>query len=118
MMGSCWVGASVATLQDLVLPRMRATAGATAILGTSMVGLALGPYVAGTVAKASGSLVTGIAALYVVPPITLFVLWWASSPDRRSRGDPRGARRRRSHLGALTTAQAIRSPLLPLGSVL
>ena len=71
MMGSCWVGASVATLQDLVLPRMRATAGATAILGTSMVGLALGPYVAGTVAKASGSLVTGIAALYVVPPITL-----------------------------------------------
>jgi MFS-type transporter involved in bile tolerance (Atg22 family) len=57
---------------------MRATAGATAILGTSMVGLALGPYVAGTVAKASGSLVTGIAALYVVPPITLLVLWWAS----------------------------------------
>jgi len=76
--GSCWVGASVATLQDLVLPRMRATAGATAILGTSMIGLALGPYVAGTVAKASGSLVTGIAALYVVPPITLFILWWAS----------------------------------------
>lgn len=78
LVGSCWVGAAVATLQDLVLPRMRATAGATAILGTSMVGLALGPYVAGTVAKASGSLASGIAALYVVPPFTLAMLWYAS----------------------------------------
>ncbi len=44
MFASAWVGAAVATLQDLVLPRMRATAGATYILGTTMVGLALGPY--------------------------------------------------------------------------
>jgi len=78
MLGSCWVGAAVATLQDLVLPRMRATAGATYILGTSMVGLALGPYVAGKVAAISGSLATGIAALYVVPPLTLAALWYAS----------------------------------------
>ena len=42
MVASAWVGAAVATLQDLVLPRMRATAGATYILGTTMVGLALG----------------------------------------------------------------------------
>ena len=41
--GSMWVGAAVATLQDVVLPRMRATAGATYVLGTTMVGLALGP---------------------------------------------------------------------------
>ena len=47
MLASAWVGAAVATLQDLVLPRMRATAGATYILGTTMVGLALGPYFAG-----------------------------------------------------------------------
>src|SRR5688572_27020113 len=49
MLASAWVGAAVATLQDLVLPRMRATAGATYVLGTTMVGLALGPYFAGQV---------------------------------------------------------------------
>src|SRR5207237_2534122 len=33
LFGSMWVGAAVATLQDVVLPRMRATAGATYVLG-------------------------------------------------------------------------------------
>lgn len=73
-----WVGAAVATLQDLVLPRMRGTAGATYVLGTSLVGLALGPYYAGKVAAITGSLATGIFALYVVPPFTLIALWIAS----------------------------------------
>ena len=66
-----WVGAAVATLQDLVLPRMRGTAGATYVLGTSLVGLALGPYCAGKVAALTGGLATGIFSLYVVPPFTL-----------------------------------------------
>ncbi|MDT9598308.1 spinster family MFS transporter [Sphingosinicella rhizophila] len=70
-----WVGAAVATLQDLVLPRMRATAGATYILGTTMVGLALGPYFAGKISVLSESLRTGIFALYLMPPITLAALW-------------------------------------------
>ena len=73
-----WVGAAVATLQDLVLPRMRGTAGATYVLGTSLVGLALGPYYAGKVAAITGNLATGIFALYVVPPFTLIALWIAS----------------------------------------
>ena len=73
-----WVGAAVATLQDLVLPRMRGTAGATYVLGTSMVGLALGPYWTGKVAAVTGDLATGIFALYVVPPFTLTALWIAS----------------------------------------
>ena len=73
-----WVGAAVATLQDLVLPRMRGTAGATYVLGTSLVGLALGPYFAGKVAAVTGSLATGIFSLYVVPPFTLAALWYAS----------------------------------------
>jgi MFS family permease len=73
-----WVGAAVATLQDLVLPRMRGTAGATYVLGTSLVGLALGPYCAGKVATITGSLATGILSLYVVPPFTLVALWIAS----------------------------------------
>jgi len=76
--GALWVGAAVATLQDVVLPRMRATAGATYILGTSMVGLALGPYWAGKVAAMTGSLSTGIFALYIVPPLTLIGLWIAA----------------------------------------
>ena len=73
-----WVGAAVATLQDLVLPRMRGTAGATYILGTSLVGLALGPYWAGKVAAMTGDLATGVFALFIVPPFTLIALWIAS----------------------------------------
>jgi len=78
MFASAWVGAAVATLQDLVLPRMRATAGATYILGTTMVGLALGPYYAGKMSVLSGDLATGIFALYVMPPHTLIGLWLGS----------------------------------------
>jgi MFS family permease len=75
MCGAMWVGAAVATLQDLVLPRMRATAGATYILGTTMIGLALGPYVAGKVADLAQSLRAGIFALYLIVPFTLLGLW-------------------------------------------
>ena len=72
---SSWVGAAVATLQDLVLPRMRATAGATYILGTTMVGLALGPYYAGKMSVVASDLGTGIAALFAMAPLTLIALW-------------------------------------------
>jgi hypothetical protein len=78
LFGSMWVGAAVATLQDLVLPRMRATAGATYVLGTTMVGLALGPYFAGKMSVLTGSLSTGIFCLYIVPPFTLLGLWLGS----------------------------------------
>ena len=57
---------------------MRATAGATYILGTTMVGLALGPYYAGKVADVAQSLSAGIFALYAVPPFTLLALWLGS----------------------------------------
>ncbi len=76
--GSAWVGAAVASLQDVVLPRMRATAGATYVLGTTMVGLALGPYAAGKMADVTHSLSAGIFSLYVVPPFTLLALWLGS----------------------------------------
>jgi MFS family permease len=78
LLASCWVGAAVATLQDLVLPRMRGTAGATYILGTTMVGLALGPYFAGKVSVLAADLGTGIAALYLMPPLTVLGLWLVS----------------------------------------
>jgi MFS family permease len=78
LFGSAWVGAAVASLQDVVLPRMRATAGATYVLGTTMVGLALGPYFAGKMADVTHSLSAGIFWLYIVPPFTLLALWHGS----------------------------------------
>jgi MFS family permease len=78
MFASAWVGAAIATLQDLVLPRMRGTAGATYILGTTMVGLALGPYFAGKMSVLTGDLSLGIAALYAMPPLTVLGLWLGS----------------------------------------
>jgi MFS family permease len=78
LFGSAWVGAAVASLQDVVLPRMRATAGATYVLGTTMVGLALGPYAAGKMADVTGSLSAGVFSLYVVTPFTLVALWIAA----------------------------------------
>jgi hypothetical protein len=57
---------------------MRATAGATYILGTTMIGLALGPYYAGKMSVLTGSLPTGIAMLYLMPPLTLLGLWYGS----------------------------------------
>ena len=42
-----WVGVGPATVSDLVLPRMRALAGAFYLLIVSMIGLALGPYSVG-----------------------------------------------------------------------
>jgi MFS family permease len=78
LFGSAWVGAAVASLQDVVLPRMRATAGATYVLGTTMIGLALGPYFAGKMADVTQSLSAGVFWLYVVPPFTLLALWIGS----------------------------------------
>jgi MFS family permease len=78
LFGSAWVGAAVATLQDLVLPRMRATAGATYVLGTTMIGLALGPYFAGKMSVVMHSLAAGIFCLYAIPPFTLLGLWLGS----------------------------------------
>jgi MFS family permease len=75
LFGSMWVGASVASLQDVVLPRMRATAGATFILGTTMVGLALGPFTAGKVAVVTESLSTGILSLFLIAPFSVVALW-------------------------------------------
>ena len=54
---------------------MRATAAATYVLGTTMFGLALGPYFCGKVAAVSGSLQTGVLSLFLMSPLTLIALW-------------------------------------------
>jgi MFS family permease len=54
--GSMWVGVGAATVQDLTLPRMRATASAAYLLVITFIGLALGPYVMGQLSDTLGSL--------------------------------------------------------------
>lgn len=54
MAGSLWIGVGASTVQDLVLPRMRATASAAYLLGITFVGLAMGPYTIGQLSDAFG----------------------------------------------------------------
>ena len=49
---ACWPGIPPSTAADLVMPRMRAVAGAYYILVNTFVGLALGPYVMGQLSDA------------------------------------------------------------------
>ncbi|WP_213982013.1 MFS transporter [Sphingomonas sp. dw_22] len=65
------LGAAAATTQDLVLPRMRGTATAAFFIGTTLLGLALGPYLAGRVSTLTGDLATGVLSLLVTLPVAL-----------------------------------------------
>ena len=73
--GSMYVGIAAATTQDLVLPRMRGAATATYFIGTTLIGLGLGPYFTGAVSKITGSLATGVLALLLMAPVTLTCLF-------------------------------------------
>lgn len=73
------LGAAAATTQDLVLPRMRGTATASFFLATTLVGLALGPYLVGQVSEITGSMRTGVLSLIGVAPIALGLLFYAYS---------------------------------------
>jgi hypothetical protein len=57
---SLWLGPGASTVQDLVLPRMRATASAAYLLVVTFIGLAMGPYTIGRVSVALGDLRTAI----------------------------------------------------------
>ncbi len=65
------LGAAGATMQDLVLPRMRGTATGAFFIGTTLLGLAMGPYIAGRVSTLTGSLSTGVLSLLLTAPITI-----------------------------------------------
>lgn len=51
-----WLGPGASTVQDLVLPRMRALASAAYLLVITLIGLALGPYTIGRLSVATGDL--------------------------------------------------------------
>lgn len=70
-LASCALGAAAATTQDLVLPRMRGTATGTFLIGTTLLGLAMGPYLAGRISTLSGSLSIGVISLLCTVPITV-----------------------------------------------
>ena len=71
------LGAAAATTQDLVLPRMRGTATASFFLATTLVGLALGPYMVGQISDLTGSMRTGILSLIAVAPVSVVLLLYA-----------------------------------------
>src|SRR3546814_14902497 len=74
LLASSALGATAATTQDLVLPRMRGTATATFFLSTKLVGLALGPYMAGQVSAMPHSLPTGMLSTVAIVPFGLIAL--------------------------------------------
>ncbi|MEM7079241.1 MAG: MFS transporter [Pseudomonadota bacterium] len=47
MLSPAWIGSGASTINDLVMPRMRATASAYYVLMNTFIGLALGPYLMG-----------------------------------------------------------------------
>ncbi len=54
--GALWLGPGVSIIQDLALPRMRASASAFFLLLVTFIGLALGPYSIGRLSMAFGAL--------------------------------------------------------------
>lgn len=74
-LSSSALGAAAATSQALVLPRMRGTATATFFLATTLVGLALGPFMAGYVSAANDdNLSMGILSTLVAAPVGFILL--------------------------------------------
>ena len=72
---SAALGGTAATSQDLVLPRMRGIATATFFVATTLVGLSLGPDMAGQVSFVMGdNLRIGILSVLAVAPISMILL--------------------------------------------
>lgn len=75
--GSLWVGLAAATFQDMVLPRMRGAATATFLLGTTVIGLGMGPFLGGAFSELLGDLGHAMLALLLFTPIPLVLLAYA-----------------------------------------
>jgi MFS family permease len=73
-----YTASAAAAYQDFVLPRMYGLAGALFVLGSTMIGLALGPYSTGKIATITGSLRMGVFSMLAAPVVALFVLWLLS----------------------------------------
>lgn len=87
MCSSTALGAAAATTQELVLPRMRGAATAIFLIGTTLIGLSLGPYLAGRISHLTGDLGAGIRALLLAVPIACgaISLAWRKLPGALAR---------------------------------
>ena len=95
MFASCWIGAAASTVNDLVMPRMRAIASAFYVL-MATVGLALGPYAVGEISDVltgtgmapgealRSSLLLSLTSL-VIPLVLLLLLLGQLVPAEASR---------------------------------
>ena len=93
--GAAWIGVGASTLQDLVLPRMRATASAAYILTVTLIGLALGPFSVGLVSDAF-DLRIGIASAFAANVLACLLFFLAA---RRLEGDEASLRERARRAG-------------------
>ncbi len=68
------LGAAAAASQSLVLPRMRGTATGVFFVGITLIGLGLGPFMAGYVSEMTGDLGLGVKSTLLAAPIGLAAL--------------------------------------------
>lgn len=72
-----WLGPCAASIQDLVLPRMRGTSTAVFFLGTTILGLGLGPYLVGLSSDVSGDLRLALMGTIIVMPVIIACIFIA-----------------------------------------
>lgn len=72
-----WLGPCAASIQDLVLPRMRGTSTAVFFLGTTILGLGLGPYLVGLSSDVSGDLRLALMGTIIAMPIIIACIFIA-----------------------------------------
>ena len=82
---SLWIGPGATTVQELVLPRMRAVASAAYLLVVTFVGLALGPYGIGRASVALGDLRLAMLCALGANVVAAVLLWRAMRHLERDR---------------------------------
>ncbi|MDL2717619.1 MAG: MFS transporter [Acidobacteriota bacterium] len=73
-----WIGPAASTVQELVPPRLRATASAVYILHTTFLGLALGPYAVGRLSIFTGDLKSAMLLALPVQGLAAVLLFLAA----------------------------------------
>lgn len=96
-----WLGAGSSTVQDLVLPHMRARASAVFLLFVTVVGLALGPYAVGRLSDLWGNLRLAFMAATLANVVAFALFAFAA---RTIAGDEE------TRLARATAARGISSP--------
>ena len=85
---SACLGSASGLIVNLVVPPLRGTATAAFLLGTNLIGLALGPYAAGKLSDGFGNLGQGMLAMLAVSPAILGCLLLAYLAQRRREANP------------------------------